>query len=339
MAGAFFRENDIRSGDFGKFIDACRVKDIKRFFLDSKGRPLKKYFSCCACPGCGKKGNPLYFMKEKFIFRLCKKCGTLYISPRPKLKRLSDYYADAESIRIFTREVLEKTAAVRKEKIFLPRAERLCRYLKNFKAGKQLLVEIGGGNGIFLELLKERKLGFGEYLNIEPSGEGARLSRARGIKTLNCLAEETRGLQADCICAFELIEHLFDPLAFCRQVRSLLKPGGVFILTTPNINGFDLLLLGKDSYNISGPNHLNYFNPESIAILLKRSGFKVVALETPGVLDVDIVYNRVKGGYKLNDRFVLSLLNKGDSLRDKLQLFLQDNLLSSNMLVVARKSC
>jgi hypothetical protein len=32
-------------------------------------------------------------------------------------------------------------------------------------------------------------------------------------------------------------------------------------------------------------------------------------------------------------------LNKGDSLRDKLQLFLQDNLLSSNMLVVARKSC
>jgi 2-polyprenyl-3-methyl-5-hydroxy-6-metoxy-1,4-benzoquinol methylase len=39
----------------------------------------------------------------------------------------------------------------------------------------------------------------------------------------------------DCIVATELIEHLENPRHFIRQCHRALKPGGVLILTTPNI--------------------------------------------------------------------------------------------------------
>ncbi len=42
------------------------------------------------------------------------------------------------------------------------------------------------------------------------------------------------GEQFDVVCNFQVIEHLIDPRPFLEQVRQVLRPGGSFILTTPN---------------------------------------------------------------------------------------------------------
>ncbi len=42
----------------------------------------------------------------------------------------------------------------------------------------------------------------------------------------------------DVVVAIEVIEHLQDPIGFLREVRELLAPGGVAVLTTPNVDGF-----------------------------------------------------------------------------------------------------
>ncbi len=42
----------------------------------------------------------------------------------------------------------------------------------------------------------------------------------------------------DVVVAIEVIEHLQDPIAFLRSVRSLLAPGAVAVVTTPNVDGF-----------------------------------------------------------------------------------------------------
>jgi SAM-dependent methyltransferase len=40
----------------------------------------------------------------------------------------------------------------------------------------------------------------------------------------------------DLVAAVEIIEHLESPIAFLRNVRSLLKPGGAALVTTPNMD-------------------------------------------------------------------------------------------------------
>lgn len=45
-----------------------------------------------------------------------------------------------------------------------------------------------------------------------------------------CLADEV----ADVVVSFETIEHVPDPIEFVKQCQRALKPGGVFICSTPN---------------------------------------------------------------------------------------------------------
>lgn len=179
---------------------------------------------------------------------------------------------------------------------------------------------------------------FKRHINIEPSKEGAKLTKEKGLEVVNDFIEAVDfDFEVSAITAFELLEHLFNPLGFIKKVNSLLCDNGLFILTTPNIEGFDLIVLGKSSANIGAPNHLNYFNPKSIGLLCERGGFEIIHIETPGVLDVDIVKNKIKEGIRINDNFVSSLMGKKEQVLNNFQKFLQENNLSSNMLIVARK--
>lgn len=122
----------------------------------------------------------------------------------------------------------------------------------------------------------------------------------------------------------------------CRKV---LKKSGLLIITTPNIKGFDLLILGSNSDNIIGPQHLNYFTPYSAIYLLEKSGFKVIDWSTPGKLDVDIVKNQImNNNFEISCPFLKNIFVDGDQkVRDAFQEFLTNNKLSSHLLIVGQK--
>jgi 2-polyprenyl-3-methyl-5-hydroxy-6-metoxy-1,4-benzoquinol methylase len=49
--------------------------------------------------------------------------------------------------------------------------------------------------------------------------------------------------QFDAVVAIEIIEHLENPFRFVRQCASLLKPGGLLFLTTPNVEAVNSRLI------------------------------------------------------------------------------------------------
>jgi SAM-dependent methyltransferase len=141
--------------------------------------------------------------------------------------------------------------------------------------------------------------------------------------------------------SIESIEHVFDPEKYIRSIHDALGEDGILVLTTPNVEGFDLLLLKDKSDNTAAPDHINYFHPESITLLLERSGFKVMEILTPGKLDVELVQNKVlEGRISLDENPFLKrvIVDDYEALGASFQCWLANNGLSSHMWVVARKT-
>jgi predicted SAM-dependent methyltransferase len=105
------------------------------------------------------------------------------------------------------------------------------------------------------------------------------------MKEIDIIDDES----VDLISMNDMIEHLFDPKTFLMQCRTKLVSDGALSIACPNGEGFDYQLMKEMTVNITPPEHLNYFNPNSLSFLLERTGFKVVSIETPGILDVQIV--------------------------------------------------
>lgn len=86
----------------------------------------------------------------------------------------------------------------------------------------------------------------------------------------------------DMILCLDVLEHLVDPWGTVRKLDALLKPGGLWIISVPNIRNYhilvDLAFRGKFEYSESGildRTHLRFFTRESAIALAQSSGATV----------------------------------------------------------------
>jgi len=331
------KEHEIRPKGYEKIYESLRNREIEEMVREAS-------FVSVPCVACGSTNLETKFVKNRFTFQECLQCGTLLVNPRPSASDLAEWYKTSESIRYFAKEVFLPTEDTRRQEIFLPRANLVLSLLG--KAGYHTedravcLLDVGCAVGTFLELLKG--LTKFKLTGVDPDKESVEECKRKGIHVLHSTFEEADlgGEKLDVITCFELIEHLFNPRLFLRKVKNLLTNRGVLILTTPNLNGFDFAMLGRNYANVNAPNHLNYFNPSSISLMLELEGYKFKGLETPGKLDVDIVRNNwhdVADTLK-TPFFEQILLPDGEfyeTRRKAFQVFLSKYGLSGNMLVVA----
>jgi SAM-dependent methyltransferase len=142
----------------------------------------------------------------------------------------------------------------------------------------------------------------------------------------------------DVVTSFEVIEHLFSPRAFLEKCLSLLPPGGIYVVTCPNVKGFDITVLGDRSMPVD-TEHLNYMHPRSLGHLLETVGFEVLESQTPGRLDAELVRKgALAGDVDLDEQPFLRevLIEEWDRLGEPFQDFLAESGLSSHMWLVAR---
>jgi SAM-dependent methyltransferase len=111
----------------------------------------------------------------------------------------------------------------------------------------------------------------------------------------------------DIACSLEVVEHVEDQFAFARELQRILRPGGVAIISTPNVlnlnsrwrylhSGFavlfdPLLLSSADPVHTSG--HINPVSYYYLAYQLRRAGF----------VSTSVAYDR----FKNSARFLLLL--------------------------------
>lgn len=85
----------------------------------------------------------------------------------------------------------------------------------------------------------------------------------------------------DCVLAADTLEHLNDPEGMLRMIREALPPGGLLILSVPNVANFHVrvgLFFGSFEYRDRGildRTHRYFFTARSLRRMVEKAGFAV----------------------------------------------------------------
>jgi 2-polyprenyl-3-methyl-5-hydroxy-6-metoxy-1,4-benzoquinol methylase len=302
-------------------------------------------FIAVDCPACQQNRYAPAFEKTGMPFVYCQDCATLYANPRPQPVHLNDYYQNSQNYEYWSRHIFPASEDARREKIFKPRVAQVLDICERFQLPTNLLLEVGAGFGIFCEEMKNTGK-FQTVLAVEPTPYLAEDCRRRGLSVIEKPIEAIHKTEltpnhqpVNVIACFEVIEHLFSTREFLLKCADLLDEGGLLIVTCPNGQGFDIVTLQEKSSAVD-VEHLNLFNPESLAYLMEDCGFEIIDVQTPGQLDAELVRKQLLSG-ELNPEehpFLKQLLiEQWETHGAAFQQFLVENRLSSNMMLAGRK--
>ncbi len=169
-------------------------------------------------------------------------------------------------------------------------------------------LDFGCGNG-----------GLVRYLNTNTSvravgfDDGAIVVTARqhGIPILSSEQLGARKGSFDVVTAIEVIEHTPEPLATLRQIREMLRPGGLLFLATGNAQPY-ASKLRRWSYVIPEV-HVSFFEPLTLEFAMRSTGFRPERKPRgPGldeVLKFKVLKNlRIRRRNQLTDRLPANLI-------------------------------
>jgi len=151
------------------------------------------------------------------------------------------------------------------------------------------VLDVAGGTGKHLKFFGLEQQGNGLFL-VDFSGEAVSSARLRGIQAERCDLERERipydDESFDLALAQEIVEHLPDCEHLLRESYRVLKKGGYFYLTTPNLAGLIdryFLLRGKKPLAMAwGKSHIQLYLFDEMESLLRKCGFEIARSTTQG---------------------------------------------------------
>ncbi|MDX2176354.1 MAG: class I SAM-dependent methyltransferase [Candidatus Sumerlaeia bacterium] len=212
----------------------------------------------------------------RFTVVRCVRCGLERLDPPPDGATLArayatDYYGDGAK-----KFVGPMAAAVR---WFQGGRARLVRRHLPRRARRPRLLDVGCGNGGFLR--DARRAGF-EVEGTELTAESARRAAPKGDLTVHVgdllslnLPEESY----DAATLWHVFEHVPDAGATLRELRRVVRPGGLLFLSLPNAGSWQARATGRHWFHRDPPRHLWHWSAATLRRALRDEGFDTVAVD------------------------------------------------------------
>jgi SAM-dependent methyltransferase len=217
---------------------------------------------CRACGGSGRER----FRKRGFVIAECGVCATRFVpDPLPRAESYDERYFDARVETGYAGYLSDR-------ELILLNFERRVQWLAPLAGGKRLL-DVGAAFGFLLAAA--RKHGF-DPVGVEPVAACAEFAKRELGETILPFALEDADLPRgsfDVITLFDVIEHLRDPRGAVARVRELLRPGGLVVVETGDLDALLSRVCGRRWYYYDPPQHLTYFRQASLVSMLRNAGF------------------------------------------------------------------
>ena len=230
------------------------------------------------CNLCGSSESQLHLAGPAYTFVRCAGCGLVYQNPQPVFDDLKhrydqDYfsYERGNETNFFKLMLLGM-----RDVDFDP--------LEPGIVGRRFL-DVGCATGMLLEHMAGRGW---EVTGVDLTPQSAAFAREhRGVPVVTGTLFDA-GFPDDTFSVIHfshLIEHVPDPAAFLAEVHRVLRPGGIVLVTTPNVAGLQARLFGT-GWRSAIADHLYLFSKPTLRKYLTSARFEIHRLVTWGGLAV-----------------------------------------------------
>lgn len=232
------------------------------------GPPWREWVECRLC---GSRALRVLFTAARSARQVvrCRRCGLVFYDPQPSRAEAAALYSG----EYFEREYPAETEATQGRLAHhrLTRIER--------ETGVGSLLDVGCGAGRFLTVARERGW---RATGLDLSPAAARAARAAsGVPVWEGDLARARPPDlgtVDVVTMWDVLEHLTDPVAALAQTPRWLRPGGLLVVQTQNVNSVTAAWMGR-RWEQFVEFHLYHFSPRTLRRALEGVGFEAVRIE------------------------------------------------------------
>ena len=205
-------------------------------------------------------GNKLTVALPRNDLFKCKNCNLHFRWPYLNKEQLAKLYQEGNS---------ESWQYTFKNKVDWQIAANLIK--ERFTEGS--ILDIGCWDGKFLEHLKENYNLYGMEIN----SDAAIKSSKKGINIIakNIYDAQSLSFKFDVVTAFDVIEHMENPLIFLEFMSRLVKDNGTIIISSGNTETLTWKIQGSRYWYCQNPEHISFINKKWCFYAAKKLNLQI----------------------------------------------------------------
>lgn len=282
------------------------------------------------------------------------KTGLRRLEPLPDTATLDEFYRDTyyaanEGKAPDIKRLRDDAEAAQGERTWRNRTiyADVLHYIARVAPDGGRVVDVGCGTGEFVAFMADTP-GW-DACGVEPAPDAVALAVDRDLQVEVATIDDVDdrfGGGFDALTMFNVLEHVLDPWAMLTTAHELLRPGGVLVVQVPN--DFSPLQEAVRSHLdvapwwVAVPDHINYFDFETLDEALRRHGFHPTVqygsfpMEFFLVGGLDYVNDPASGPAAHRARCAFEMSMTDDQRRELFEDFARGRL-GRNALIVATK--
>jgi 2-polyprenyl-3-methyl-5-hydroxy-6-metoxy-1,4-benzoquinol methylase len=243
-----------------------------------------------SCLVCGSTGTEVLFTAkdhlvsgEDFVLKRCNVCGFTFTADPPDEKNIARFYLSENYISHSDKKQNLTDRVYHLARNYMLREKyKLVKKMSGREKGT--LVDIGSGSGYFADYMNRKGWNVTGIELSEPAREYSISKFGLTVVSPTEISAIKDG-SADCVTLWHVLEHLYEPVMWLREINRILKDDGKCIIALPNIQSADAGWFGNGWAALDVPRHLWHFSLATLQAFIKDHGF-ICSKAIPLPLDI-----------------------------------------------------